>query len=108
MDSETLKKIKRELSDAERRAVERHKYYLSEGAHHDVGFDFALEDWLQNHSDHWRSQRLREDLVRQSEEIRKHKWIESQKAGADLGQKAVEDWIKNYAAKWRRWREMAE
>ena len=30
------------------------------------------------------------------EEIARHKWIESEKAGRDLGDKAVEDWSKNH------------
>ena len=30
------------------------------------------------------------------EEIARHKWIESEKAGRDLGEKAIEDWSKNH------------
>jgi hypothetical protein len=44
---------------------------------------------------------LKEYLMIQIEEIRKHKWIESEKAGCDLGQDAVRDWIKRNAAKFR-------
>lgn len=39
----------------------------------------------------------------QLEEIRKHKWIESEKAGHDLGQECCLEWIKLYAAKFRSW-----
>lgn len=35
------------------------------------------------------------------EEILKHKWIESEKAGYDLGDQAVWDWVKNYACEFR-------
>ena len=35
------------------------------------------------------------------EEILKHKWIESEKAGYDLGDQAVWDWVKNYAGEFR-------
>lgn len=35
------------------------------------------------------------------DEIRKHKWIESEKAGQDLGSRAVMDWIDKYAARFR-------
>jgi hypothetical protein len=35
------------------------------------------------------------------EEILKHKWIESEKAGYDLGDQAVWDWVKNYAFEFR-------
>ena len=35
-------------------------------------------------------------------EINKHKYIESEKAGCDLGEKAVFDWIKKWASEFRR------
>lgn len=36
-------------------------------------------------------------------EIRKHKWIESQKGGREIGfATAAVDWIKNYGEQWRR------
>lgn len=35
------------------------------------------------------------------EEILKHKWIESEKAGLDIGfEKALLDWVQNYRKKW--------
>lgn len=43
---------------------------------------------------------LRERNLMQIEEIEKHKWIESEKAGHDLGEVARIDWIVKYAAKW--------
>ena len=43
---------------------------------------------------------LRERNLMQIEEIEKHKWIESEKAGHDLGEAARIDWIVKYAAKW--------
>ncbi len=37
------------------------------------------------------------------EEIRKHKWIESEKAGCEIGfATAAVDWIKNYGEGWLR------
>jgi hypothetical protein len=45
------------------------------------------------------------DLKRHNEsqiqEIQRHKWIESEKAGRDLGQEAVLDWIHRYAESFR-------
>ena len=35
--------------------------------------------------------------------MERYKWIESEKAGCDLGNKAVMDWIKKYAASYRTW-----
>lgn len=47
------------------------------------------------------TQRSKMDLKRyletQNSEIQRHKWIESEKAGKDLGVDAVIDWIKKYA-----------
>jgi hypothetical protein len=37
------------------------------------------------------------------EEILKHKWIESEKAGHDIGfERALTDWIIHHRAQWRR------
>jgi hypothetical protein len=37
----------------------------------------------------------------QCEEIRRRKWIESEKVGYDLGKDAELDWIKKYAVQYR-------
>ena len=39
--------------------------------------------------------------IRQIEEMKKHKWIESQKAGRDLGEEAVRDWVNRFAQAFR-------
>ncbi len=36
-------------------------------------------------------------IQRQLEEIKRHKWIESEKAGHDLGEVAVVQWVEQYA-----------
>lgn len=43
-----------------------------------------------------------EYLALEREEMLRHKWIESEKAGFDLGQKALVDWIENHAARFHR------
>ncbi len=40
---------------------------------------------------------VKEYLKLQTLEIERHKWIESEKAGKDLGMDAVIDWILKYA-----------
>ena len=40
---------------------------------------------------------LKSYLEIQSREIERHKWIESEKAGKDLGMDAAIDWILKYA-----------
>ena len=38
---------------------------------------------------------------RVQEEIDKHKWLESERAGYDIGyEKATDDWVKNFANEW--------
>ncbi len=41
----------------EREEILRHKWYLSEQAGQDVGFEKALLDWIVKHRADWRSQR---------------------------------------------------
>lgn len=42
-----------------------------------------------------------EFLSEQKHEMEKYKWIESEKAGCDLGNIAIMDWIKKYAKQFR-------
>jgi hypothetical protein len=42
---------------AEREEILRHKWIESEKAGHDIGFEYALIDWVRNHRDKWRSMR---------------------------------------------------
>ncbi|MBF0523714.1 MAG: hypothetical protein HQK56_01310 [Deltaproteobacteria bacterium] len=48
----------------------------------------------------------KEYLDLELDEIQRHKWIESEKVGYDLGEKAVMDWVQFYAERfasyWRR------
>ena len=38
------------------------------------------------------------------EEIKRHKWIESEKAGRDIGDKAAFEWLERHYEEWLRWR----
>ena len=45
---------------------------------------------------------LYKEFLAEREEILKHKWIESEKAGADIGfEKALCDWIVKHRSNWR-------
>lgn len=46
-------------------------------------------------------ERFKQFMKDQIKEINVHKWIESEKAGHDLGQEAVLDWLKKYAKDYR-------
>ena len=51
--------------------------------------------WLQNSS-------LYQEFLAERQEILKHKWIESEKAGHDIGfDRALMDWIRNHRDTWR-------
>jgi len=69
-------------------------------------------------SDDSRNQLPANDLLKNSslyrefqaerEEILKHKWIESEKAGHDIGfERALTDWIVKHRSKWRKTRQAA-
>ena len=92
-----------ELGLDEINAVLVHKWHLSEKAHHDVGIEYALQDWLCNRSAVWRSKKMKADFEKQRDEIVRHKWYLSEKLGYDVGiQQAALDWIKcGYAEQWR-------
>lgn len=69
-------------------------------------------------SDDSRNQLPANDLLKNSslyrefqaerEEILKHKWIESEKAGHDIGfERALTEWIVKHRSKWRKTRQTA-
>jgi len=51
---------------------------------------------------------LYREFQAEREEILKHKWIESEKAGHDIGfERALTDWIIKYRSAWRKSRQNA-
>ena len=51
---------------------------------------------------------LYREFMAEREEIMRHKWIESEKAGRDVGfEHALTDWIVKHRAKWRKGRQGA-
>jgi len=49
---------------------------------------------------------LYREFQAEREEILKHKWIESEKAGRDIGfERALTDWIIKHRSKWRKSRQ---
>lgn len=46
---------------------------------------------------------LYQEFLAEREEILKHKWLESEKKGHDIGfEKALTDWIVHHRSKWRK------
>lgn len=56
----------------------------------------------------WPAERLKQSLLyaeleAECEEIRKHKWLESEKAGHDIGyDRALLGWIRKHRRQWKR------
>ncbi|MDB6121645.1 MAG: hypothetical protein JWQ71_638 [Pedosphaera sp.] len=56
-------------------------------------------------SDLLKNSSLYREFQAEREEILKHKWIESEKAGRDIGfERALTDWIVKHRSKWRKTR----
>jgi len=46
---------------------------------------------------------LCKDIVAQKEEVMRHKWLESEKAGRDIGyDAALIDWVMKHKSKWKK------
>jgi len=59
---------------------------------------FPATDLLKNSS-------LYKEFQAEREEILRHKWLESEKAGRDIGfERALTDWIIKHRSKWRKTR----
>ena len=59
----------------------------------------SMNDLLKNSS-------LYREFQAERDEILKHKWIESEKAGHDIGfERALTDWIVRHRSKWRKSRQ---
>ena len=90
-------------SAAEVREFERFQSELAESTNKPVDQRSAVQIWLSEHAPRWRRRRQLTAAQLQAEEIRKYRWIESEKKKADVGKDAHLDWVKAYAADWRRW-----
>lgn len=96
----------RPFSREEWKSIQIHRYYLSQKWHRYFSIEEAVRSWLRDYSPEWREKQMKKSSEAQLQEIFKHKWIESEKAGCDLGAAAAKDWIKNYAQLWRQcWEE---
>ena len=56
-----------------------------------------------------RNSSLYREFQAERDEILKHKWLESEKAGFDIGfESALTDWIVKHRSKWRRSRQSSQ
>jgi hypothetical protein len=57
---------------------------------------------LKEHDQMFQKSALYQEFLAEREEILRHKWIESEKIGQDIGfEKALLDWIVKHRAAWR-------
>jgi len=62
----------------------------------------AMSSTQGEHSQFVKNSVLYKEFLAEREEILKHKWIESEKAGTDIGfEKALLDWILKHRSNWR-------
>ena len=106
MLSETMSEVKmtwkiEDISPPELAAITELKTLMSKRAGREVTVDEAIEEFLTTHRDEWQRIKFRCDNLMQIREIERHKWIESEKAGHDMGNVAALDWTEKYAAMWR-------
>src|ERR1035437_6721883 len=97
------------LTAAELKAIQEHKYYLSQRRGTEVTIEEAIADFVQNFAGDWQNEKLRRDNLEQRQEIEKHKYLRSLEEGRDIGRtSAAEEWCQKYAHIWRAERESLE
>lgn len=97
------------LTAAELRAIEEHKYYLSQQRGAEAPIEDAIDDFVRNFAEDWLREKLRRDNLDQRKEIEKHKYLRSIAEGRDIGRSsAAEEWCQKYAHIWRSERESLE
>jgi len=105
------KKMEKEINliPSELKAIEKHKWYLSEKQGREVSFEEALNDFLDNYKADWIKEKQCTDCKEQADQILKYKWFRSEQEGHDIGKNvASEEWISKYAHIWREERESLE
>lgn len=98
-----------DLSPAELKAIEDHKYFMSQEREYEVSIEEAINDFISNYKQAWIKEKLRRDNVEQIEEIKKYKDTRSQEAGYEINENdAAAEWGDTYAHIWREEKESLE
>ena len=72
----------------------------------DIRLPTPMSTELSSGNDLLKKSSLYREFQAEREEIMKHKWIESEKAGHDIGfEQALTDWIMKHRGKWRKARQ---
>ena len=88
----------KDITPAELRAIQDHKYFMSEKRGKEVTIEEAIVDFLEKYMDGWRLEKTRFDNMEQVAKIKDY-----MAKGGDL-----EDWTERYAPVWRTERESLE
>ncbi|MCX5812969.1 MAG: HPr family phosphocarrier protein [Proteobacteria bacterium] len=97
------------LIPSELKAIEEHKWYLSEQQGKEVSFEEALRDFLDNYEADWMREKQCLDCKEQADQILQYKWLRSEQEGYDIGKDtASKEWISKYAHIWREEKESLE
>ena len=68
----------------------------------------SIESMASQGKDLVQNSTLYREFQAERQEILRHKWLESEKLGYDIGfERALTDWIVNHRAEWRRSRQLA-
>jgi hypothetical protein len=63
----------------------------------------SQQDGLESGHDFVKNSAIYKEFLAEREEILKHKWIESERLGYDIGfERALIDWVTNHRAQWRK------
>lgn len=97
------------LTPAELRAIEEHKYFLSLERGAEVSIGEAIEDFLRRFLRDWRRDKAHRDILEQMTEIERRRHALAREAGRDIDHTVVaEEWCEKYAHIWRAERESLE
>ncbi|MBN2443070.1 MAG: HPr family phosphocarrier protein [Spirochaetales bacterium] len=100
----TIKEI--DLSPAELKAIEDHKYFMSQKQGQEVSIEDAIKDFVSHYKDTWIKEKQKKENYEQLEEIKKYMQTRSQEAGYTLSENdAAEEWMGIYAHIWRQEKE---
>ncbi|NLB54816.1 MAG: HPr family phosphocarrier protein [Lentisphaerae bacterium] len=100
--------VVRNLTPAELRAIEDHKYYMSQRLNREVSIEDAIDDFLENYLPEWQKQKQIQDNEAQIQMIEK-KYNSTKAAGKPVDRLALAtEWCDKYAHIWREERESLE
>jgi phosphocarrier protein HPr len=85
----------KDITPAELRAIQDHKYFMSQKKGKEVSIEEAIKDFLEKYMDEWRLDKTRQDNMKQVASIKEY----IAKGGE------IEEWTEKYAPVWRDERE---